>query len=209
MTHPAQAGWPGRRAAFAEAAHWFVATTTGAGDRWHERGLGEWTVRDLVGHTSRALLTVEAYLAQPAPAVEVDSAVGYFRRVSAAAGDPAAVAERGRQAGAALGDRPADAVAAIAERVLARVDAADGTEMVTTAAGGMRLADYLPTRTFELVVHTCDLAAATDQPLRVPAAAAAETVGLAGLLAVDAGHAGPLLLAVTGRRGLPGGFTVL
>ncbi|MGH3437614.1 MAG: hypothetical protein ACRDRN_14215 [Sciscionella sp.] len=33
-------------------------------------GLGEWTVDDLVGHTSRALLTVEAYLDTPGDEVE-------------------------------------------------------------------------------------------------------------------------------------------
>jgi hypothetical protein len=47
-------------------------------------------------------------------------------------------------------------VAEIAARVLALVDTRDGTELVTTIAGGMRLADYLPTRTLELAVHTAD-----------------------------------------------------
>ena len=72
------------------------------------------------------------------------------------------MAERGREAGAALGADPAAAVAGIAARVLPVVGACDGTEVITTIAGGMRLADYLPTRTFELVVHTADLAAALD-----------------------------------------------
>lgn len=31
---------------------------------------------------------------------------------------------------------------------------------MTTAAGGMRLGTWLPTRTFELVVHSLDLATA-------------------------------------------------
>lgn len=51
-------------------------------------------------------------------------------------------------------------MAEIAARVLPLLDDTDGTELVTTVAGGMRLADYLPTRVFELVVHTLDLAAA-------------------------------------------------
>ena len=33
--------------------------------------------------------------------------------------------------------------------------------MVTTAGGGMRVSDYLPTRTFELTVHCLDIARAT------------------------------------------------
>ncbi len=40
--------------------------------QWHHLGLGVWTVRDLVGHTSRALLTVETYwvhsASRPGPA---------------------------------------------------------------------------------------------------------------------------------------------
>ena len=41
-----------------------------------EPGLGEWDVRSLVGHTSRALLTVETYLASPAEVVKVGSTRG-------------------------------------------------------------------------------------------------------------------------------------
>jgi hypothetical protein len=102
-------------------------------------GLGEWDVRALVGHTSRSLVTVETYLARPASAVEIASAIDYFRATRAAAAD-AAVAARGRAAGTALGGDPAAAVAEIAARVLALVDTQDGSELVTTIAGGMRLA---------------------------------------------------------------------
>ncbi|CUR56041.1 conserved hypothetical protein [metagenome] len=199
--------WPDRRTAFADAAAWFVATTALVGDRWSEPGLGEWDVRSLVGHTSRALLTVEAYLDQPAERVEVGSAVAYFLRARTMA-DDATVAERGRQAGEALGTDPA-AVAGIATRVLARVEGCDGEEVVTTIAGGMRLADYLPTRTFELVVHTADLAAAIGVPAEPPAGPAAQALELATRLAVETGTAAPLLRAITGREGLPAGWSVL
>ena len=200
--------WDDSRRAFADAAEWFVRTTALVGDRWDQPGLGEWDVRALVGHTSRSLLTVETYLARPAATVEVASAADYFRATRAAAADPA-VAARGRDAGAALGADPAAAVAEIAARVIALVDARDGTELVTTIAGGMRLADYLPTRTFELAVHTADLAAALGLPLDVPATAAAQALQLVADLAVADGLAGPLLLAATGRPGLPPGFSVL
>jgi hypothetical protein len=71
-------------------------------------GLGEWDVRSLAGHTSRALVTVETYLARPASAADLASATGYFRSTRAAAADAAVVA-RGRDAGAALGSDPAGA----------------------------------------------------------------------------------------------------
>ena len=200
--------WEDSRRAFTDAAAWFLRTVALVGDRWHRPGLGEWDVRALVGHTSRSLLTVETYLARPAAAVEVESAGAYFRVTRAAAADPA-VAARGRDAGSALGAEPAAAVAEIVERVLPLVDARDGTELVTTIAGGMRLADYLPTRTFELVVHTADLATALGLLLDVPATAAAQAFRIVADLAVADGLAGPLLLAATGRPGLPVGFSVL
>jgi uncharacterized protein (TIGR03083 family) len=200
--------WDDSRRAFGDAAQWFVATAALVGDRWDRPGLGEWDVRDLVGHTSRSLLTVETYLARPAEAVEVASTADYYRATSAAAAGPD-VAQRGRDAGAALGADPAAAVAEIAERVLPLVEARDGTELLTTIAGGMRLADYLPTRTFELAVHTADLATALGAPLDVPATAAAQALAIVADLAVSAGRAGSLLLVATGRPGLPAGFTVL
>jgi hypothetical protein len=200
--------WDDSRRAFTEAAQWFIRMAALVGDRWDRPGLGEWDVRALVGHTSRSLLTVETYLARPAATVEVASAADYFRvtREVAAGAD---VAARGRDAGKALGDDPAVAVAEIARRVLPLVDARDGSELVTTVAGGMRLADYLPTRTFELAVHTADLATALGAPLDVPATAAAQALGLVTDLAVTTGRAAPLLLAATGRPGLPSGFSVL
>ena len=200
--------WTTSCRAFADAAEWFVATTALADGRWHEPGLGEWDVRDLVGHTSRALLTVETYLGRPAAVVEVGSAAAYYGATRAAAAGPG-VAERGREAGEALGADPVAAVAAIAARVVPVVAACEGTEVITTIAGGMRLADYLPTRTFELVVHTADLTSALGRPADVPPAAAAAALRLVADLAVAGGRAGPLLLAATGRPGLPPGFSVL
>jgi len=73
----------------------------------------------------------------------------------------------------------------------------------------MRLRDYLPTRTFELVVHTSDLATALDVPPDVPATAAAQALDVVAQLAVAGGLAGPLLLAATGRPGPPERFSVL
>jgi uncharacterized protein (TIGR03083 family) len=201
-------GWDGSRRAFSDAAEWFVRTAALVGDRWDRPGLGEWDVRALVGHTSRSLVTVETYLARPAAAAEMASAADYFRATRAAAAGPA-VAARGRDAGTALGADPAAAVAEIAARARALVDSQDGSELVTTIAGGMRLGDYLPTRTFELVVHTADLATALGVPPDVPATSAAQALHIITDLAVADGLAGPLLLAATGRPGLPDGFSVL
>jgi Mycothiol maleylpyruvate isomerase N-terminal domain len=185
--------WEDSCTAFADAAGWFVGTAALAGDRWDRPGLGEWDVRALAGHTSRALVTVETYFAHPAAAADIASPAGYFRATRAAAAT-AAVAARGREAGAALGNDSAAAVAQIAARVLALVDTQDGTELVTTIAGGMRLSDYLPTRTFELAVHTADLATVLGVPPDVPATAAAQALAIVTDLAVADGLAGPSVL---------------
>lgn len=201
--------WQESRRAFADATRWFARTTALVGDRWSQPGLGEWDIRALVGHTSRSLLTVETYLAHPAEAVEVPSAAEYFRRVRAHAAD-AGIAERGREAGVALGDDPAVAVAEIAARVGPLVESHDGDTLLSVFGRiGMRLRDYLPTRTFELTVHTADLAVAIGASPDVPATAASQALAIVTELAVADGVAGSLLLATTGRSGLPAGFSVL
>jgi len=126
---------------------------------------------------------------------------------------PAGVVERGRSAGVALGDDPAGFLAALDARVQARVAASPDDAYVATAAGGMRLIDYLPTRTFELVVHTADLVAALG-PVSGPVSGpgdeeVASAWRLAGQLAQRQGAAVDVLLALTGRRTLPEDFTLL
>jgi hypothetical protein len=192
--------WEESCTAFTDAAAWFVATTAVVGERWAEPGLGEWDVRSLVGHTSRALLTVEEYADRPAPAVEHASPGDYFRAARVVAAGPD-VAERGRAAGVQLGAAPAVTVAAIADRVVALLATLEPAQLVTTVVGGMRLGDYLPTRTFELAVHTADLARALGLPVDVPDTAAAQSLAIAADLAIGSGRAGALLLAATGRDG--------
>ena len=60
------------RQAYADAAAFFVETVAHIDrEAWSQPALGEWTVRDLVGHTNRAFVTVEAYLDKPAEAAEM------------------------------------------------------------------------------------------------------------------------------------------
>jgi uncharacterized protein (TIGR03083 family) len=177
--------------------------------QWEQPGLGVWTVRDLVGHTSRALLTVEMYLAKPAAQREVIRAVDYYLRVQASLADPGSVAARGREAGLALGPDPIAAVRDIAARVLAQVKTASDDALVSTPVGGMRLIDYLPSRIFELTVHTLDLGAALPVTVTLPEPVAAVALHLLADLALQPDKAAALLLATTGRRTLPADFSVL
>lgn len=194
---------------FRQAARFFVATLDLVRpEQWDAPALGEWSVRDLVGHTGRALSTVELYLAEGAERVAVADAVEYFV-TALRQGSPAQVAQRGREAGAALGADPAAAMRQQADRSLALVADADGERLVGAPVGGMRLRDYLPTRTFELIVHTLDLAAALGHSVEPPPEALAASLEIATQLALRRGHGAVVLRALTGRCRLPIGFSVV
>jgi uncharacterized protein (TIGR03083 family) len=194
---------------FAEAAQAYAALVAQiTPDQWDGPGLGVWDLRALVGHGARALITVDTYLDRPAQLEALDSPVAYLAATSGAT-DPAAVAERGRQAGEALGAKPARTVQELVDRVLPRVRDA-GDPLIETIGGGMRLSAYLPTRTFELVVHGLDVAHAAGlaQPGLSTSLLSAMTC-LASAAAVRHDHGPTLLLALTGRAPLPAGFCVV
>lgn len=215
---------------FAAAAAGFVeiAEVVGAGpvERLDDPALGEWTVRDLIGHASRAFRTLEDYLdaapthdGSPRPDRRVATAQRHGPRLASAAAyleaarrelaDPAAVRERGRAAGLALGARPHEAVVALAQRVMALVASAPGDATVTTPVGRIDLRDYLPTRAFELTVHGLDLARAVGE--RPPAAL---RVALRPALhfcadVITGDDRMIVLLALTGRTALPYRFSLV
>jgi uncharacterized protein (TIGR03083 family) len=197
------------RETFAEASRSFVALVARIPqNRWNGPGLGEWNLRSLVGHTSRSLVTVENYLGQPTEMEEVPSPAAYY--VAIAGIDHAAVVGRGVEAGRALGENPAEFVAALAGRVLARVETA-GNPLMHTAAGGMRLENYLPTRTLELVVHSLDIATAVPaiEPPEFSDQLLSEVARVAATAAVLRGSGVELMLALTGRATLGQGFSVV
>ena len=179
--------------------------------QWDQPGLGDWDIRSLAGHTSRSLTTVLGYLDQPAERTAIATSEQYYAwaRAAAASLGAEAVAERGRQAGRELGADPAASVRRLAAEAVRRVRSTAGDPVITTLGGGMRLSDYLPTRTFELAVHGLDLAAAAGVPAGLPPAVLRAAADLAARIAVVLGD-GPLLLrALTGREPLPGGFSVV
>jgi hypothetical protein len=178
-------------------------------DRYDGPGLGVWDLRALVGHASRSLVTVLTYLDRPAPSAALGSAVDYYAQGVLAAIDPAAVAERGRAAGAALGDDPAAAFRTLVTSVGGRLPGYRDDYVMETVAGPMRLVDYLPTRTFELVVHGLDVARATGLVASYDEEVLAGAAALGARVAVRTGRGAEVLLALTGREPLPTGFSVV
>jgi uncharacterized protein (TIGR03083 family) len=198
------------RQAFRDAAHFFLLVVEQVpAQRWDAPGLGEWTVRDLVGHVTRALTTIEHYSGESASRVELERPVDYLTITLAALGQPQAVAERGRQAGRELGEDPVLVVTETVHRVPGKLDQMPDTTILGLPVGGMRLIDYLPTRILELTIHSLDLAAAIGTQVTPPDAPMSVTLHLLADQAIQTRQGPVLALAGTGRRPLPEGFNLL
>jgi uncharacterized protein (TIGR03083 family) len=179
-------------------------------DQWDLPGLGVWTVRSLVGHTARAILTVENYLGQEEPGdITIASAEAYYTSVYSQFTDPTLVAERGVEAGLWLGDDAVGQVSAAISRTKAAIASQPSNRIVSIGGMGILLSEYLRTRNFELVVHCLDIARATGAAHAVPLSSIADAVALASATAVQRGSSEELLLALTGRVPLDHGFNVV
>lgn len=143
-----------------------------------------WTVRELVAHIGMAVTAVGRSLELPEPDRQDAVLLDWPFATSA---NSSAIDDFTRRLAR---DHPdLDAYLADVERSLTgQLDAHPGTRLLATNAGALPLADYLVTRTVELVVHTDDLNAAVpglDVPCDRQALAAATRL-LADALAVKA-----------------------
>ncbi|MFC7528239.1 maleylpyruvate isomerase N-terminal domain-containing protein [Actinoplanes sp. GCM10030250] len=178
-------------------------------------GLGEWTLRDLLGHTaSSALRQVPVVLAEQAPMLMLTGPEGYFATVRKAPPElvTAAVSastDDARDTGKALGAEPVQVISGMIGQATSALAVAGDDDLIATPAGGMRVRDWLPTRTFELVVHGSDAASAAGLPIDFDPEVLAESAALAARIAVAVGDGLPALRALTGRTPLPDGFSVL
>ncbi|BDX30363.1 hypothetical protein TUM20985_09100 [Mycobacterium antarcticum] len=178
---------------------------------WAGPGLGEWDLRALVGHTSRSLITVSTYLQNTADHEDVHDAADYYVKIAdyAAAAGAAAIDERARKAGRELGEDPAAKIDVLLERVLEDV-ASVGDPLIEVIGGlGVRLSNYLPTRVFELAVHSLDIAKAANVGFALPPDVLADATALAARIGIALGRGEMVLTALTGRAPLPTGFSVV
>jgi uncharacterized protein (TIGR03083 family) len=185
--------------AFKAASGYFVRAVQLVPDsQWDAPGLGSWSVRELVGHANRAHTTIEEYLAHPRPPEPRGSR--YF--------SDEAIAERGREAVAALGQDPKRAVDEASRRVTALVDGTPPEATVGSPARTMTLSDYLPSRTAELTIHGLDVVDALGLDLEPPSDALEGSLEFMTRLSVRNGSGQALLLAMSGRGALPSGYSV-
>ncbi|MFF7310589.1 sterol carrier family protein [Streptomyces sp. NPDC008137] len=115
--------------------------------------LGDWTVRELAAHCAMALDAVDRLLGEPEPARQDGRLLDW---PFAIADDAPAIADTARRL---VEEHPdLDAHFAAAEHSFTtHLDAHPAGRLLPTGAGALPLADYVVTRTVELVVHTDDL----------------------------------------------------
>jgi uncharacterized protein (TIGR03083 family) len=208
---------PDQRRTFFEAAAFFLALAERIrDDQWASPGLGVWSVRELVAHTGLAFANAEreiTTLAQPSvpDGGAPSTAVEFYERGMAMPGVNERVAQRGREAAEALEDDPIPSIRALEVRVHDLLARTPDEIVIATPFASLPLPEYLLTKTFELVVHTLDLAAALDLAVEPPAAPLAECLSMALSLAArrERADAVALLRALTGRAPLRSDFTIL
>jgi uncharacterized protein (TIGR03083 family) len=197
------------REAYLESAEFFAGLVDGVDiDGWEEHALGQWTVRDLAGHTYRSISTVVGYSEKPAPQVDVESPVAWILNVRQNA-DPDRVAEMGRSAGLEIMDSPTMMVRGFLSMARDRVNDLDDDFILATPQGGMRFIDYLQLRTMELVIHGGDLAKALGVEAKPPDSGTQVALQVLTGVAVAEGRGPSLADALTGRSLLPANFNLL
>ena len=198
------------RLAFKEAADFFVSTVgLTPDDGWDAPALGVWKVRDLVGHTCRSLSIIAGYAAKPASGVDIHGTAEYFQKALEQTSVHDSIAQRGKEAGESLGDDPKASVRDAAKGVLSLLDGMADDAILGLPWGGIRLVDYLPTRVFELTIHTLDLAESLKVKAEPPDQALSVTLHILADMASLGGHGTAAILALTGRRSLPTGFSLV
>ncbi|GAA0296491.1 maleylpyruvate isomerase family mycothiol-dependent enzyme [Streptomyces polychromogenes] len=154
----------------------------GPGELARPSGVGEWTVGELAGHIAWIADSLAGGLARPPAAVAELSAVEWPFATASLAGK---ISEAARET--LTGAPVAELFERAGTRMAEALEANPGSRVMHLWIGDMTLADFLVTRTVELVVHTDDLNRATglDVPVERQALAACTRL-LADALAVKA-----------------------
>ena len=164
--------------------------------QWEQNAIGNWCVRDLVGHASRSMGRIEEHAAaSPVEPTGVD--------VMTSSDD------RGFAAGKALGADPLTTLKALADRVLPLVDSLPQDYMLDLPQGQRSMDDYMPSRVQEVTVHTMDIATAIGLDIPPPVECLRESLYYHADRAIERNQAVAMVLALTGRAPLPEGFNLV
>lgn len=205
--------WDEVRTGFQDAARGVARFIDNDAWEWWTPAVGDWNLLDLTNHMMRALSAPARHASEAPPTgATISSAAGYYAiYLAERAEDPELDLRVTRRA--ADHELVASTVVAAFDRAvaaaIAAVDAMEGERLATTPFGAMRMRDYLPTRTLELVVHGLDFAHAVDYRWDVPETALAQATALVADLARIIGKGEMLLMAATGRSWANAVFPVL
>ncbi len=154
-------------------------------EQWDQHAIGNWTVRHLVGHSSRSLGRLEEHAAaSPVEPTGVD--------VTTSSDD------RGFAAAKALGDDPLGALKTLADRVLPFVDGLPQDYMLDLPQGKHPVDDFMPSRIQEVTVHAMDIAAALGSDIKPPVECLRHSLYFHADRAIERNLAVELVLALTG-----------
>lgn len=189
------------RGAFVSSAQWFAETVTRLSkEDWSRAALGDWQVRELVGHVSLNCRFIAELVDPETSTPRRTGPFAFWDAVLASETSDTlhrSIADAAAPAAIALGDDPASSFAQLTTTAVAVVERSPIDAVVRFGNGAeLALVDYLPSRIVEFVVHGLDLYSALDRPpSRVPADALTMTAGWL------AGYADPVRLieALTGR----------
>jgi hypothetical protein len=161
------------KAALLDAGGALVAVAASIDARHLDRpATGVWTLRELIAHATRGLLTIETTVRAPVdPATRrIESASEYFAIAMSSPQVHAGIEQRARDAAVGVGDDPGGYVRAALARVTPVVTSTPLEREVQHLAGRLAFFDYLATRIVELTLHTADVQLATETPVAFPEA---------------------------------------
>ncbi len=171
------------RQAFVASALWFESVVHDvAPDDWLRPGLGSWTVRELVGHTSRNCTYVLDSVVRDQSTDRRLGPFGFWEGVLAGSNVElhANIAAAAHAAANELGDDPRSEIGDLVKRTLELVATSpDGAVVRFGPVVELALIDYLPSRIVEFVGHGVDLSEAIGRSTSdVPSEALALTAQL-------------------------------
>lgn len=124
-------------------------------DSYKIASIGSWNLEELISHSLRAITLVKQYLNATDTGQPVFSLYDYLNSIKQA--DNEAIYKRAKEFAKTLDGCLKDAVVGAYQDVITLLRNKTGREMIFGPNFKMELNQYLPTRIFELTVHTLDI----------------------------------------------------
>jgi len=175
-------------------------------DQLQCRALGNWDVSALIGHSLRAVSAAKSYAFFGDAPISIATPEEYYLKAICDLPEneyiarTLAIKERGISAGLSLGNELAAEIKSATDEAVSFLQQANDKDLIKSPFGVMYLETYVPTRTFELALHSLDLARFLEvAPPKVLSEAISTSWDLAGRIAKGHSKSAELLLFFAGR----------